>query len=150
VAGPRCTVCDHPQRNAIEAAVAVSSLRAIAKQWGVSHTAVYRHKGQHLQPAVARAMARRETLGAEALVQKLLGYLEKAEAGIEIAKRTKDLQGLARCIKEARETAVYIGKTIGLWSDPKTSTIIDNRRQTLNIEKLTVEELRSAPAQVRA
>lgn len=56
---------------------------------------------------------------------------------------TKDLAGLARCIKEARETAVYIGKTIGLWSDPKSSTIIDQRRQTLNIGSLSTDELRN-------
>lgn len=95
------------------------------------------------QVTVARAIARREDLRAEALVQKLVGYLEEAEHGIEIAKDAKDLQGLARCIKEARETAVYIGKTIGLWSDPKAGTIIDNRRQSINNANLTTEELRN-------
>ncbi len=97
---------------------------------------------RHVQATVARVIARREDLGAEALVERLVGYLEEAEHGIEIAKSAKDLQGLARCIKEARETAVYIGKTIGLWSD-KPSTIIDARRQTVNIANLTTEELRN-------
>lgn len=146
MAGLRCTVCDHPERNAIDAALAASSERSIAKQWGLSDSAVHRHKTRHVQATVARAIARREDLGAEALVQKLVGYLEEAEHGIEIAKSEKDLQGLARCIKEARETAVYIGKTIGLWSDPKAATIIDNRRQTLNVASLTTEELRSLAA----
>jgi hypothetical protein len=101
---------------------------------------------RHVQPLVARVIARREELGPAALVEKLVGYLEEAEHGIEIAKGAKDLQGLARCIKEARETAVYIGKTIGLWSDPRSSTIIDARRQTLNIASLTTDELRSLAA----
>jgi hypothetical protein len=95
------------------------------------------------QASVARAFALREDLGAEALVQKLIGYLEEAEHGIEIAKGARDLQGLARCLKEARETAVYIGKMIGLWSDPRAATIIDNRRQTLNVGNLTTDELRN-------
>ncbi|HEY6486284.1 MAG TPA: hypothetical protein VIX83_07875 [Candidatus Cybelea sp.] len=75
-------------------------------------------------------------------MKKLVGYLDEAEEGIEIAKAIGDLAGLARCIKEARETAVYIGKTIGLWAD-KPSTIIDNRRQTMNIASLSTDELRS-------
>jgi hypothetical protein len=140
--GPRCTVCDHTERKAIDAALAVKSERAIAGQWSLSRSAVQRHKQRHLQPAVAKAIARRETLGPEALLKKLVGYLEEAEAGIEIAKSVKDLPGLARCIKEARETAVYLGKAQGLWAD-KPSTFIDNRRQTMNIGKLSEDELRS-------
>lgn len=142
MAGSRCTVCDHPERAAIEAAIPVSSLRNIEKQWGVSYQAVNRHKQRHPQPAVARAIARREDLSAEALVQKLVGYVEEAEAGIKIAKDTKDLQGLARCLKEARETAVYLGKTIGLWSD-RPQVVNDNRRQTVNLSGLSIEELRN-------
>jgi hypothetical protein len=142
MAGPRCTVCDSPARTQIEAAMAASSERSIAKRWGLSDSAIHRHKVKHVLPAVARAIARREDLSAESLLRKLQGYLGEAEDGIKIAKSVKDLPGLARCIKEARETAVYLGKTIGLWSD-KPSTIIDARRQTVNIASLTTDELRS-------
>ena len=140
--GSRCTVCDHPDRKAIEIALPVTSVRDIAGRFGLSKSAVGAHKLRHIQPAVARAIARREDLSAESLLRKLEGYLGEAEHGIEIAKSLKDLPGLARCIKEARETAVYLGKTIGLWSD-KPSTIIDARRQTVNIASLTTDELRS-------
>jgi hypothetical protein len=140
--GPRCTVCDHPERKAIEVALAVSSVRDIAGRFGLSKSAVHGHKQRHLKPAAARAIARREELGPAALVEKLVGYLEEAENGIEIAKTAKDLQGLARCIKEARETAVYIGKTIGLWSD-RPQIVNDNRRQTIAIGQLSLDELRN-------
>jgi hypothetical protein len=142
MSGSRCKTCDHPERKAIEVAMAVSSVRDIARRFGLSKSSVDVHRREHLKPAAARAITRREDLGAEALVQKLVGYLEEAEHGIEIAKSVKDLPGLARCIKEARETAVYIGKTIGLWSD-KPSTVIDNRRQTVNIGQLSIDELRN-------
>lgn len=142
MAGLRCTVCDHAQRKAIDAAFAVSSERNIAKRWSLSPAAVHRHKVGHLAAAVARAAARREEISAEALLEKLQQYLDEAEHGIEIAKSKKDLQGLARCIKEARETTVYLGKTIGLWTD-RAQTFIDARRQTLNIAQLSTEELRN-------
>ena len=45
-AGPRCSVCDHPQRSEIDKSLAVdkSSIRDIALQYGVGHMAVQRHK----------------------------------------------------------------------------------------------------------
>ncbi len=146
--GSRCTVCDHPKRKEIDSAMHTSSERTIADRFALSKTAVHRHKVSHLGPGLARAAARREDLSAEALVQKLVGYLDEAEHGIEIAKSKKDLQGLARCIKEARETAVYIGKTVGLWSD-KPSTLIDARRQTVNIANLSEDDLRALAASYR-
>jgi len=142
VPGIRCRVCDHVERRAIDTALATASVRAIAGQFGLTRSSVQRHKVGHLAPAVARVAARREELGAEALISRLVGYLEEAEHGIEIAKGARDLQGLARCIKEARETAVYIGKTIGLWTD-KPSTYIDARTQVNNLGALSIDELRS-------
>jgi hypothetical protein len=147
MAGTRCTICDHPERKSIDASLSASSERSIAKQWSLSDSAVHRHKVRHVQAAVARVVAHREELGAEALVKKLVGYLDEAEHGIEIAKSEKDLAGLARCIKEARETAVYIGKTVGLWSD-KPQIVNDYRKQTLigNVASLTTAELRALAA----
>ncbi len=68
-----------------------------------------------MQAAVRRVIASREELGASALVEKLLGYVEDAEAGIELAKANGDLTGLARCIKEAHTVVLSLGKTIGVW-----------------------------------
>lgn len=138
----RCRTCDHPERKAIEIAMAVSSVRDIAGRFGLSKSSVDVHRREHLKPATSRAIARREDLGPEALLKKLDGYLADAEHGIEIAKDERDLAGLARCIKEARETVVYLGKAQGLWAD-KPSTVIDARRQTLNIASLSIDELRS-------
>ncbi len=143
--GPRCTVCDHAQRKAIDAALSVASERSIAKQFGLNHGAVHRHKVNHVGPAVARAAARREDLSADALVQKLVGYLEDAEAMMASAKADNDRAGFARLLKEARETSVRLGQCIGLWRD-KSQTYIDNRRQTLNLSGLTTDELRKLAA----
>ena len=137
-----CSICRHPQRRAIDSALPISSERIVANQFGVTKASLHRHKVAHLRPSVARVAERREELSAQALVEKLVGYLDDAEHGIEVAKNAGDLQGLARCLKEARETAVYIGKTIGLWTDQR-STFIDARRQTVNIGNLTTDELRS-------
>ena len=61
-----CTVCAHPERHSIEAAlVAGRSLRDIARHFGVSKDAVARHAAEHLPPALVRA--KEEAEGNEAL-----------------------------------------------------------------------------------
>jgi transposase-like protein len=45
----RCTVCDHPEKHSIdEALVSGESYRSVAKRFGLSESAVYRHKSEHL------------------------------------------------------------------------------------------------------
>jgi hypothetical protein len=52
----RCTVCDHPERNGIdEALVSGTPYRSVAKRFGLSESAVYRHKGEHLPAHLFKA-----------------------------------------------------------------------------------------------
>ena len=65
----RCTVCDHRERDKIDAAlVSGAPLRDIAGRHGVSKSALERHKGAHLPPHLAKARAAEEVAGADALL----------------------------------------------------------------------------------
>lgn len=53
--GQPCTICVHPRRKDIEQAILGNqTLRAVAKQFGPSYTAVWRHK-HHLAPVLVKA-----------------------------------------------------------------------------------------------
>ena len=70
---------------------------------------------------------------------------------MESATGEGDYKAVAGFIREARELIVTLGRAAhGLWT--QKPTIIDNRRQTLNISHLTTDELRNlarlAPARV--
>jgi len=140
----RCSVCTREDRKAIDAALAFSSVRDIAGRFGLSKTAVHAHKSRHLTPAVARAIATRGDLSAAALVQRLADLLETCDEAMATAKKGEDLKALTSLIRESRELVVTIGRTVGLWTD-KPATIIDQRRQVLNV---AVGEL--SDAQLRA
>jgi hypothetical protein len=147
MAGPRCTVCDHAERKAIEVALAVSSVRDIAGRFGLSKSAVHGHKQRHLQPAAARLAKRREDLGAEALLGKLGEMVDVLETALQAAREDRDFIAIARIVKELRETIVRLGQaTHGLWSTAP-QTVIDARHQTLNFGELKIEELRALAAQ---
>jgi transposase-like protein len=52
----RCTVCDHPETHSIdEALVSGAPYRSVAKRFGLSDSAVYRHKTEHLPARLSKA-----------------------------------------------------------------------------------------------
>lgn len=58
MAGPRCTVCDHPLRSEIDLAILSRSVRDIAGRYNLGRMAIQRHKvaghGRELTNAVAK------------------------------------------------------------------------------------------------
>jgi|SRR5215216_734079 len=52
----RCSVCDHPERHSIDQAlVGGAPYRSVAKRFGLSESAVYRHKTEHLPAYLLKA-----------------------------------------------------------------------------------------------
>lgn len=70
--GRTCTVCQHPERHAIERAlVAGGALRDIAGQYGLTKSAVERHKAEHLPVALVTAAGAEEVRQALDVLQQL-------------------------------------------------------------------------------
>src|SRR5438874_9186063 len=54
-----CTICNHPQRGAIDLALATGDpVRNIAERFDTTHTALLRHRANHLAGRLARAKQR--------------------------------------------------------------------------------------------
>jgi transposase-like protein len=83
----RCTACDHPERHSIdEALVTGAPYRSVAKRFGLSESAVYRHKVEHLPAHLLRAREAEEVARADDLLEQVrnlqahaLNILERAE-----------------------------------------------------------------------
>jgi len=69
----RCTVCDHPQREAIDAALVSDSEpnRAIADRFGIGLSALGRHRREHIPEALARAQQARGDRAATAVARRV-------------------------------------------------------------------------------
>ena len=51
----KCTICSHGEREEIDRAlVRGDGLRALARRYGTSHTALFRHKRDHIPAELAR------------------------------------------------------------------------------------------------
>jgi len=68
----RCSVCDHPERHSIDQAlVGGAPYRSVAKRFGLSESAVYRHKTEHLPAHLLKARQADEVARADDLVLQL-------------------------------------------------------------------------------
>ena len=105
----KCRVCDHGERAAIDKAIVTrsASLRTIADRYGVSKTALIRHRDSHIPKLVQAAESARAMQAASsgaALIDELDRLLKKALAILEAAEKAGELKVALQAIREARET----------------------------------------------
>ncbi len=109
-----CTVCEHPKRGEIDRAlVGETSNLSVSSLFGVSESAVRRHKANHLPATLAKAEEAKEASRAgdllgqvRALQGKTLGILLRAEGA-------GDLRTALGAIREARGNVELLAKLSG-------------------------------------
>src|SRR5207248_6754281 len=93
-----CTICNHPSRAAIERAlVAGETVRNVAERFDTTHTALLRHRANHLADRLARAR-QLAAAGQHTEDQRLVAQQEAQRAG-EAALDLDVLAELQRCLK---------------------------------------------------
>ena len=112
--GRQCSVCEDPQREAIDLELASGrSRRAIAAEYRPSESAVRRHGIAHLEPGLHRAAMGRESLRLGAMVDKLVQLSEDAGAILaEALSAAGDRRVALSAMKESREIITMIGRLV--------------------------------------
>ncbi len=146
--GTRCTVCDHPQRKAIDLALTASSERSVAKQHGLSPAAIHRHKTTHLRPSLARVAASREDVSANGVIDRMVELQTRTLALLDAAEKNSKPVEVARIIRECRENELALARLTGLLREGST-TINDNRVQIAAMANVSEEDLRTLAAGFR-
>lgn len=107
-----CSICTHPQRSEIEALLIEGvSIRDIAGRFGTSKTAVHRHLREHMKAEIQQAVqARQEAshLRLEALLDRLLKLVERAELLASKCEVAEDFRSAVACLAEARQTLLTV------------------------------------------
>ena len=108
----RCTICRHPDRDAIDAAlIAGQPYRYIALQFDVSTMALHRHKA-HLSQALLEAANNSEQLSASRLLQDLANLQARALSLLDKAEKAKDIRGALGAIRECRGCIEAAGRIL--------------------------------------
>ncbi len=110
----RCTVCHHPKRHGIdEALVNGTPYRSVAKRVGLSESAVYRHKTEHLPAHLLKAREAEEVAQADGLLEQVRYLQTHALDILERAEKAGDLRTALAAIYQARGNLELLGKLAG-------------------------------------
>ena len=93
----KCTVCSHEEREEIDRAlVRGEGLRALARRYGASHSAMFRHKRDHIPAELALTATRAVEAGRLARETALVGEVERrTERGLNVmAELESTLRGV--------------------------------------------------------
>jgi transposase-like protein len=110
----RCTVCDHPQRHGIDKALVTGApYRSVAKRFGLSDSAVYRHKTEHLPTHLLKAREAEEVAQADDLLEQVRNLQTHALDILDRAEKAGDLRTALAAISQARGNLELLGKLAG-------------------------------------
>ena len=110
----RCTVCDHPQRHGIDKALVTGApYRSVAKRFGLSDSAVYRHKTEHLPTHLLKAREAEEVAQADDLLEQVRNLQTHALDILNRAEKAGDLRTALAAISQARGNLELLGKLAG-------------------------------------
>jgi len=111
----RCSVCQHEEVLAIERGLVVGKpLRILAEQYGLSKSALDRHRQKHLADKLAKH-SKKEDGQAEKLValtfniaSRLKGLLDKAEAGNNIGQAISAAREMLHAVNQVAQLQGHI------------------------------------------
>ncbi len=133
-----CTVCEHPEREAIDRAlVGDSSNLSVSSLFGVSESAVRRHKANHLPAKLVMAQAAEEVAQADDLLGQMQDLQARTLAILEAAEDTSQHRTALSAIREARSNLELLAKLLGeLDERPQVNVLISPTVQTAIIAAL--------------
>lgn len=121
-----CTVCEHPEREAIDRQlVGDSSNLSVSSLFGVSESAVRRHKAKHLPAKLVMAEKAQEVAEADDLLDQVRGLQARTLAILEAAEHTHQHRTALSAIREARSNLELLAKLLGELDDrPQVNILI--------------------------
>ena len=136
-----CTICEHPDREAIDRAlVGDASNLSVSSLFGVSESAVRRHKANHLPAKLVMAQAAEEVAQADDLLQQVRDLQDRALAILGKAEAAGDLRTALGAIREARGNLELLAKLLGEL-DERTVVNLDVSPEWLELRAVIVASL---------
>lgn len=146
-----CTVCTHPKRDEIDLALLEGqALRNIAERYGLSATALHRHK-DHLPGRLAEAHEAHEAVSAGTLLDRLRTLNDETRAILKETRKVKNhdlsLKALARLEKQLE----LEGKLLGELKEGATMTVnVYSTPEWLSLRAVIITALIPYPEAARA
>jgi hypothetical protein len=114
--GRSCSICTHPERDRIDAALIDPHRRflRVARRFGLTEMSVRRHVGNHLAADLVAADDLAELTRRESIAQRVLDLLAEAEDRIAQHRDDATSADHLRAVREARAILLDVAKLVGL------------------------------------
>lgn len=128
-----CTICNHDRRSAIDRALIQGEpFRHIAEQFGLSSTALQRHKADHIPPKLAQAQEAKQVSDADQLLREVKALRGKSVQLLQAAESAGDYRTALMGIREARSCLELLAKLQGQLDDrPVVNVVLSPQWVTL-------------------
>jgi hypothetical protein len=132
----KCLVCESQHLKEIDVALVNNdSNREIAKRFGISSAAVYRHRQNHLPVLLTKARDAETVAHADKLIDQVRGLLERATRLADAAEKAKNLYAALQGVRELRGVLELLGRVSGELQSGTRVTATDGN-QVLSVEFL--------------
>lgn len=109
-----CTVCSNEQREALDAALVMgTAYRELSSRYGVSISALSRHRRDHVSAALAKVTAEREVAGAESALDRIETLYRRALLVLDTAEGEGRASLSLAAIKELRGLVELLARLSG-------------------------------------
>ncbi len=141
----RCTICEHEKRMAIDTALINNEpLRTIANRFGVSKSALIRHKKDHMPQALTRAQEAEQVAKADTLLEQVTELRDKALSILVKAEQAGDLRTALQGVREAKGCLELLARLQGELQERTTVNILINP-QWLTLRAVILQALDGYP-----
>ena len=143
-----CSVCNHPDRDAIDAAlVAGQTQGAVAAAHGLVRQSVGRHAKAHLSASLRAVHASREASETRASVDRLEGLYRQASDLLAAAGEGGNLNVSLNALKELRAVVMDLAKLRGEYDDKPTVQVLNvaTSPEWLQVRTTMLEALQPFP-----
>lgn len=109
-----CKACVHPKREKVDAMIVSGkpSLRHIAAQFGLSASALVRHR-RHIVTALTQAKKARQVTAADTLLTRIECLIERTQDVADEALKEKEFTSALRGLAEVRQLLELLGQLSG-------------------------------------
>ncbi len=141
-----CTICSHPERDAIEDAVLAGNAKTrIAANYGLKEQNLRRHMKEHFPELLAMARDAATAARADSLLDRVEHLHSRTLAVLDEAEETDDWRARLAAIREARNNLELIGEVTKELNRSPTLELHVNP-QWIELRALIVHALEPHPA----
>jgi hypothetical protein len=142
----KCSVCKHPKRAEIDRLLlsGEGTNRSIAKDYGLNHNAVQRHRSRHIAPALVKAKEHREIIEANSVMGDVQMLRTRAIALLDQAESEGDVKLACTALREVRGIIELLAKVSGELETKTEINIIQNNTW-IEIRTCVIDALKPYP-----